>query len=305
MHLDMNLLGALDALLDEGSVGGAAARLHLSQPAMSRTLSRIRRATGDEILVRSGRRMVPTPYAVAVRDEVHRLADQVRAVLSPERELRLELLEATFTVRCHDAITVALAPRLVRRVRAEAPGVRLRFLAEASLDDGGLRSGRTDLEIGSAEPSTADIESCTITSGRFVVALRAGHPLTRGTLTAARYAAAEHVTVSRRGRFSDAVDDALHELGLTRIVVASAPTSTAALRIVRDTDCVVAVPDGIAQTEIDALGLVVVPQPLDTPAVPMVMNWHARNGSDSAHRWLRAIVRDELRAITVEPPVAF
>jgi DNA-binding transcriptional LysR family regulator len=81
MHLDLNLLTALDALLDERGVGAAADRLHLSQPAMSRTLSRIRRATGDPILVRSGRTMLPTPYAEQIRDEVHQLVTRAQTVL--------------------------------------------------------------------------------------------------------------------------------------------------------------------------------------------------------------------------------
>jgi len=296
MQLDMNLLAALDVLLQEGSVGGAADRLHLSQPAMSRTLARIRAATGDDILVRSGRAMIPTPYAVSVRDEVHLLAEQVRSVLSPSRELRLEELEATFTLQCHDAITATLAPRLLQRVRSEAPGVRLRFLAEASTDDSGLRNGRTDLEVGSGIGATADIESATITSGRFVVAMRAGHPLAARSLTPRRYAGAEHVIVSRRGRFTDPVDGALEALGLDRLVVATAPTSAAALHIVQQTDCVTTVPEGICQTDIDALGLVAVPHPLDLPRVPMIMNWHARNRNDPAQRWLRALVREELHA---------
>ena len=298
----MNLLAALDVLLDEGSVGGAADRLHLSQPAMSRTLSRIRKATGDEILVRSGRTMVPTPYAVEVRDRVHQLAEQVRAVLSPDRELDLDRLDAAFTFQCHDAVTNALAPRLVRRLRTEAPGVRLRFLAEASTDADGLRTGRTDLEIGSSAPSTADIESHTLNSGGFVVAVRRDHRLARGALTTRRYAGADHVVVSRRGRLIDPVDDALRQLGLSRTVVASAPTAIAALYIVKATDAITAVPEGICAPDMDALGLVALPHPLDLPGVPMIMNWHSRNNGDSAHRWLRTVVRDELKAITGELP---
>jgi DNA-binding transcriptional LysR family regulator len=300
VQLDLNLLTALDVLLEEESVGGAADRMHLSQPAMSRTLARIRKATGDEILVRSGRTMVPTPYAASVRDDVHSLAEQVRAVLTPTRELRLNELEATFTVQCHDAVTNALAPRLIRLLRAEAPGVRLRFLAEASSDYDGLRTGRTDIEIGSAAGATADVDSYTISSGRFVVAMRAGHRLARGTLTARRYAGAEHVTVSRRGRFADPVDEALQNLGLTRTVIASAPTSTAALHIVRGSDAITAVPEGICGPDIEAFGLVAFPHPLELPGVPMVMKWHTRNNNDAPHRWLRTIIRDQLRAMTGE-----
>lgn len=294
MHMDFNLLHALDALLEEGSVGGAAERLHLSQPAMSRTLARIRKATGDGILVRAGRSMAPTPYAVGVRDQVHALVEQVQAVLSPERDVRLDELQATFTLRCHDAVTNALAPGLIARVQLEAPHVRLRFLAESGSDEEGLRTGRTDIEIGSTAGATADIASVTIGTGRLTVAMRAEHPLAHQSLTARRYSDADHVTVSRRGRLRDPVDALLAEKGASRRVVASAPTSTAALHIIRETDTLVIVPEDICASDITAFGLVTKPLPFDVPEVPVVMNWHVRNNDDTAHSWLRSVIIQQL-----------
>ena len=155
MQLDLNLLTALDALLEEGSVAGAADRLHLSAPAMSRQLGRIRRSTGDQILVRTGRTMTPTPHALAVRAEVHALVQRANGVLSPERELDLATLERTFTLQWHDAVLTAIGPSLLATVQAQAPGVRLRLLAEARTDTNDLRHGQVDLEIGSAEPRAA------------------------------------------------------------------------------------------------------------------------------------------------------
>ncbi|MGG7507426.1 LysR family transcriptional regulator [Plantibacter sp. YIM 135249] len=294
MHIDLNLLTALDALLEEGSVGGAAERLHLSQPAMSRTLARIRVETGDGILVRSGRSMVPTPYAVAVRDRVHALVEQARAVLSPERELHLDELDATFTLRCHDALTNALAPRLIARVQREAPNVRLRFLAESESDEDGLRSGRTDVEIGSAPGATADIASTTIGSGGMVVVMRPEHPLAAESMTVRRFARADHVIVSRRGRLDDPIDALLAEAGESRRVVASAPTSTAALRIASGTDALVIVPESVCAADVAAYGLVAKPLPFEMPDVAVVMNWHVRHNDDAAHRWLRSLVAAEL-----------
>jgi DNA-binding transcriptional LysR family regulator len=122
MSLDLNLLTALDALLEEGSVAGAADRLRLSSPAMSRTLGRIRRATGDPIMVRTGRTMAPTPYALGLRADVHRLVEQARTLLAPERELDLAGLNRTFTVRFHDVVADAIGPDLVAAVRDGAPG---------------------------------------------------------------------------------------------------------------------------------------------------------------------------------------
>src|SRR3954466_4034617 len=147
-NLDLNLLTALDALLEEHSVTGAAARLHLSEPAMSRTLSRIRTALRDPVLVRSGRRMVPTPRAVAIRGEVHDLVHRAQAVFAPPGAPDLSTLDRTFTLLASDLAASVAAP-LIARMAAEAPGVRLRFLGESpQTDTAALRSGDVDLDIG-------------------------------------------------------------------------------------------------------------------------------------------------------------
>lgn len=143
MQLDLNLLTALDALLEEGSVAGAAARLHVTAPAMSRSLGRIRKATGDQMLVRTGRSMVPTTRALAMRAEVHALVQQAHQLLSAQQELDLATLERVFTVRWHDALTAACGTALIAAVRRRAPGVRLRLSAEPGTDDAELRRGRS------------------------------------------------------------------------------------------------------------------------------------------------------------------
>ena len=206
MHLDLNLLRALDVLLEEGSVASAATRLHLSQPAMSRTLGRIREATGDRILVRAGRAMLPTPYALSVREQVHALVLEAHAVLAPHRELDLQTLHRTFSLRCHDAVTNALGSGLLARVQAQAPGVRLRLLAEGSVDTNELRGGQVDLEVGSTVPTLPDIRHVILGRHRLAVAVRADHPCTRGAFTAERFAQGRHILVSRRGRLRDPVD---------------------------------------------------------------------------------------------------
>jgi len=297
MQLDLNLLSALDALLEEGSVAGAAARMHVSAPAMSRTLGRIRRATGDQILVRTGWTMTPTPHAIAVRSEVHALVQQANAVLSPQRPLDLEQLERTFTLQCHDAIGTAIGPALLAIVQAQAPGVALRLLAEAATDTNDLRHGQVDLEIGAAVPSQPEIRHETIGEDRLVLAVRSGHPLASGKTDLGRYARAQHLTVSRRGRLSDPVDKALAALGLRRRVVASAPTSTSALLFVRQSDLVVVVPEQMCRSAVVALGLQTLPLPLKMTPVPVHQAWHQRYDTDNAHSWLRAQVREAMRMV--------
>lgn len=301
MQLDLNLLTALDALLEEGSVTGAAARLHVSAPAMSRTLGRIRRTTGDQILVRTGRTMTPTPHAVAIREEVHGLVHQAQSVLSRDRDVDLATLERTFTLKWHDSLANACGPALLTAVHAQAPGVQLRFMAESSTDTQDLRRGEADLEAGSAEPALPEIRHETVGHDRLVVVVRAGHPLTEGALTLDRYAAAEHVTVSRRGRLSDPLDDALHARGLRRRVIAAAPTGATALQLVRGGDLVVAVPEAVSRPAFGDLGLRALPLPLDLPAIPINLVWHQRYDGDRAHLWLRDQARTVLRAVCRPP----
>ncbi|MEV6413769.1 LysR family transcriptional regulator [Kribbella sp. NPDC051718] len=297
MQLDLNLLAALDALLEEGSVQAAADRTHVTAPAMSRSLGRIRRTTGDQILVRTGRTMTPTPYAIAVREQVHELLQQVQGVLAPSRELDLATLDRTFTLRWHDSLVAVAGPKLLAAV-GQAPGVRLRFIAESSGDTPGLRRGEVDLEANANHTPAADIHTELVVSDiHHVVAVRQDHPLTKHkALTAAQYAAAEHLTVSRRGHLANSIDDVLAQRGLTRRVVASAATEAAAFAFIRTTDLLVTVPELTATTAAKDLDLALLPLPLETPPAAVYLSWHQRYDTDRAHTWLRNLARTALQS---------
>ncbi|AZM93789.1 LysR family transcriptional regulator [Streptomyces sp. W1SF4] len=304
MQLDLNLLTALDALLEEGSVAGAAARLHVTAPAMSRSLGRIRKATGDQILVRTGRSMVPTTRALAMRAQVHALVQQAHQLLSAQRELDLASLDRVFTVRWHDALTAACGTALIAAARRQAPGVRLRLSAEAGTDDAELRRGEVDLESSSGVPTLSGISHRLVGRDRLVVAVRPGHPLTEGPLSLERYAAAEHLTVSRRGSLRDPMDDALTARGLERRVAAAGPTASFALQLALATDLVVTLPDAVTRTGREELGLVTLPPPLPLPEVPLYLLWHQRYDDDHAHTWLRDLAAATVQAVFTPPTAA-
>lgn len=299
MNLDLNLLVALDALLEEGSVGGAARRLHLSEPAASRALGRIRSAIGDPILVRSGRQMVLTPRAQELRTEVHALVERAHAVFTPPGPPDPATLRRTFTVLADD-VAIALGPELLARVRGEAPGVSLRFLGEDPAADGSLqlRDGRVDLDIGVVEDAPPEIVVEPLFTDRMAAVVRAGHPLTEGALTASRYAAAEHVSASRRGKLTGPIDEALAGMGLSREVAMAVPTFGAALVVVARTDLVGLMPARLGRRAVEALGLVSLDPPLDLPSKEIAMAWHQRYDTDGAHRWLRTKVRETITALT-------
>lgn len=297
VHVDLNLLVALDALLEENSVQGAADRLQLSAPAVSRTLNRIRRATGDDILVRTGRTMTPTPYALQLRDETHALVQRARTLLSPARRLDLQTLTRVFTLRGHDALTTALAPLLTSSLSTAAPHAALRILSEAPGDSTDLIRGQVDLEVGAGRPSLPEIAFEEVGADRLEVVFRAGHPLLLTRLTPKTFAAAMHVTVSRRGRLRNAIDDALAAQGFERRVITALPTSSAALDLVARTDCLTVVAGRLCRPTWTARELETRPLPFDIPPVPVIIAWHRRYGTDPAHAWLRGMVHDALKSL--------
>jgi DNA-binding transcriptional LysR family regulator len=297
MHLDLNLLTALDALLDEGGVGAAADRLHLSQPAMSRTLGRIRQATGDQILVRAGREMLPTPYAEQIREEVHQLVTRAQAVLTPTAAVEPATLERTFTIQCNDVIAGALLPALAADLIESAPGVRLRFLGETATTADELRRGQVDVRITDAAPEHADTRSVTVLTDDLAVVGRRDLPYDPSTWDG--LVALPHIVISRRGRTHDRIDDLLSARHLRRRVVFAVPTLALALCAVAGRDLVTVAPRMLAGRALPpALRTYALPVP--TPAVPAVLAWHARHDRDAAHRWLRTLITDALTAITRE-----
>ncbi|OZE91270.1 LysR family transcriptional regulator [Rhodococcus sp. 14-2686-1-2] len=297
MHVDLNLLLALDALLEENSVQGAADRMRLSAPAMSRALGRIRRATGDDILVRSGRTMAPTPRALEIRDEAGDLVRRASALLTPRREVDLARVDRTFVVRCHDALLGTLAPRLLDMVADAMPQVSIRFVAEAANDDLDVQRGRVDLDIGATSAPAPDISSTFVGTDRVVAAMRPGNPLASDVVTAASFASARHVIVSRRGRDRDRVDEVLGGIGLDRRVCAVVPTSSSALELVSDSDLVAVVAEGMCAAPMRRFGIVARSLPFELPGSPVHILWHRRNDSDPPHAWLRSRARDVLDAV--------
>jgi len=295
---DLNLLTALDALLTEGSVVGAARRLRLSSSAMSRTLARLRQATGDPLLVRAGRGLVRTPRATELRERVRDLVQNAQTVLRPVvASLDLAELKRSFTIRSNEGFVEVFAGQLVAAVAAVAPSVRLRFVPKPDKDVGALREGLVDLEIGVLGKSGPEIRVQTLFRDHFVCAVREGHPLLRtGKITAKRYAAYGHVVASRRGIESGPVDQALGALGLARTVVAVVPSFRAALSVASVSDLLALVTDSFfnaTQGDQTRSGFAKVrsfPLPIRTEAITVSQMWHPRLDADPAHRWLRGLV---------------
>ncbi|MEU5518766.1 LysR family transcriptional regulator [Streptomyces griseoaurantiacus] len=301
--LDANLAVALDALLTEQSVTRAAARLHTSPAAMSRTLGRLRRTLQDPLLVRAGQAMVPTPRALALREEAAAVVRRLGALLSPGEGADPATLHSTFTLQTADLVGAALTPGLLHLARQEAPGVSFRFCTEELEAGSALREGRIDLEIGSIDHVDPETRVEKLVMLRMVAAVRPGHPLTEKALDPPRLAAAEHVVVSRKGRFTGPLDSALAERDLHRRVTAVLPSHLAAMALAARSDVVCLVPAALPGEPgsplthtATALGLRLLDIPVPLPPLNIGMAWHPRHTADGAHRWLRNAVRRALHA---------
>lgn len=288
---DLNLLITLDVLLAEGSVARAARRLRLSPSATSRALARLRETTGDPLLVRAGRGLVPTPRALELRERVGQLVQDGSAVLRPAEKLDLGQLVRTFTLRTSDGFVENVAPALLARLGREAPGVRLRFVQKPDKDSASLRDGTVDLETGVVGTTTGpEVRAQALFRDRFVGVVRQGHPLSKGKITPRRYAAGRHILVSRRGLDKGPIDEALAPLGLEREIVTIVGGFSAALALARASDLIASVPE--RHTGHLRTGLHSFPLPVSVPEVTVSLLWHPRLDADPAHRWLRGCVRD-------------
>jgi DNA-binding transcriptional LysR family regulator len=301
--IDLNLLVALDVLLAEESVTEAARRLGLSPSAMSRTLSRLRAVTGDPLLVRAGRSLVPTRFAETLRDRVHAVTQDARGILRPAAgELDLAALEAVFSIRVSEAFLEMLSAPLVAAVMQAAPRVRLRFVLKPDKDPLPLREGLIDLEIGVLGTPAPELRTRLLVRDRLIGVVRDGHPLLAGAaVTAEPYAACSHVVASKRGEFTDAVDEGLARLGLKRDVRIVVPGFPDAMRIAAASDLVAAIPlsclgKNKVNERVGQLGIRSFELPVETPEFRVVAIWHPRADADPAHRWLRNIVARVCRA---------
>lgn len=293
---DLNLLITLDVLLAEGNVTRAAQRLGLSPSAMSRSLARLRETTGDPLLVRAGRGLVPTPRALELREKVSQLVQDARAALRPEKMPDLKQLARTFTLRTSEGFAENFGPDLISRASVAAPGVLLRFVQKLDKDSAPLREGTVDLETGVVVTTMGpEVRAQALFRDRFVGVVRLGHPLIQGEMTPERYAAGRHIGISRKGLEMGAIDEALSQFGLAREIGVIVGGFSTAVSMARACDFIASVPE--RHTGNLRAGMHTFTLPFATPEFTVSLLWHPRFHADPAHRWLRGLVVETCAAV--------
>lgn len=293
--IDLNLLRVLDALLDTGSVVGAAAQLHLSSPAVSRSLGRLRKVLDDPLFVRAGRELVPTELAKSLRVPTQAALEEVLKVLQPSRSSDPINLKRRFAIRADDSIIAVLAIPLMERVQMSAPGVDIDFLRDDPSYVTQFRTGELDFRIGVHVEEHRDTRSEVLLTDRFVAIVHKDHALAGRRLTNRKFADAHHVTVSPVGKRTGPIDVALAEIGLDRKHITTVTSFVVAVHLVATTDQVGSVPRTIAKTMARALPIVSLEIPLSLPTFDVCLTWHDRHSDDSAHQWLRTQIVDAVR----------
>jgi len=287
---DLNLLRAFDALMDERSVTRAAARLALSQPAVSAILGRLREAFGDPLFIGTSRGITPTARALALAAPVKQLLADVDRLLAPQH-FDPATARLTLTMAGTDYALRAVAQPFIAALRPLAPGLRV---ALRPLDEAGLREqferGELDLALLTPETAPPELHSRRLFDERYVCVMRAQHPAAAGPLGLDEFCALEHGVVSPQGGgFTGATDDALARLDRRRHVAVSVPSFVMLLDLVRGSDLVALLPRRLIG-DADAAGLVLRAPPLDVPGFTKILAWHARTHEDPAHRWARELI---------------
>lgn len=297
---DFNLLVALDVLLTEASVAGAARRLNLSTSAMSRTLSRLRNVTGDPILVRAGRNMVLTPWAEAARERVRNAVQEARAVLQPSADtLNVEELARLFTIRANDGFVVAFGPALIASVAKAAPDVCLRFAPKPEKTSRYLREGLVDLEIGVQSNMGPEIRIQRLFQDRFVGAVRKAHPLVSlSKIDVNAFISWGHVVAAPDGSLKGYVDEALAELGVKRKVASVVPGFPTALSVALESNLIAMVPALYLLNQQMTDKLHIFELPFTARVITVSQMWHPKMENDPGHRWLREKVREVCREVS-------
>ncbi len=290
--IDLNLLVVVDAVLETGSATRAAARLHVTQSAVSNALRRARELFGDPLVVRSGRGLSPTPMAQALAGPLRDTLARVRGLLGDEGRFDPATSTRRFQIACSDAVGLTLLPRLLPRFEAALPNATLQIVTlNRMVELGELGQTGIDLLIGAPPTTPPECEEQVLFEDPMVAIVRAGHPKVASRLTLARYCALAHVEVAIFGVPDVRIDRALARHGRTRRIEVAASHIAMLPALVANSDCVATVTRSMVALFGASLKLRGFKPPVELEPLAIRQIWHRRVAEDPGSRMLRELVR--------------
>jgi DNA-binding transcriptional LysR family regulator len=291
MHLDLNLLPVFITLMEERNVTRAAERLGITQPALSNALNRLRGAIGDPLFVRERYGMRPTPAALELLPVITSSLSAIDNAVRSQRDFDPATAERLVTIASNSYVEFVLMPKLVAKLREEAPGIRLRLVPFGNdLGETGAVSGDTAMVLGRiVDPPDSLVVQHLMDDGLACV-VRADHPRVGDALTPEVYESLQHVNVLPPGRMRAGLFQALERKGLKREVAVSVTHFLTVPEIVAVTDHCATLPLLVCRHLLGDPRLRVLPAPVDLGTFPVELGWHVRYRNDPAHRWLRSTI---------------
>jgi len=293
-ELDLHHVKILHVLLAERSLTRAAACLDLTQPAISKTLARLRTYFGDPLFVRVGMRMEPTPKALELAVPVKAVLDQMRELRSGHEAFDPAKSERTFSLVMVDAAVVQMLPPLLNHLRDHAPGVHVQAVrCEVQTIDLWLESGLADLAIGAFPALVQGIRRHPLWLETFVSVVRDDHPRKAQLTSREVFVQEKHALVSAAGTGHgyQSAEKILEEVIPARNIVCRVPMFSAAALVAKHSDCVATLPRTVGTTMAKDLSLHLFDCPIRLPDMEIGQYWHERYHRDPGNRWLREVVR--------------
>ncbi|MEM6545142.1 MAG: LysR family transcriptional regulator [Pseudomonadota bacterium] len=304
-HSDLSLLPILEQLIGTQSVTASAIALDMSVPTVSRALARLRTMFDDDLLVRSGRRMVLTPKAERIYPQLKLGLSQISGLATAGEASRLDQAHQHFKIRCDDTFAGVIADELTNRIRNAAPKLRVDLVSETGTSDEDLREGRVDLELGGRATFPDEVVVKNLGQQHLVVLMRRDHVLNNASATLNNLFDQEHVLASVQEAHSKPLKMALEKRGLKRKVAIVVPSYYAAGVALSNSDLVATMPAVMGRHLSQLFGLATRPVKLNLTPIQASVAWHSRYRKDPIHTWLRKqIIELVAKQLQVKKPVS-
>ena len=301
-NFNLNLLVALDGLLEQRSVTAAAKRVRVTPSAMSHSLAELRELLDDPLLVRAGRGMVLTPRAEELVGPLHTLLLDAERLLRGQARFEPSTAERRFVIAAPDFLATLLLPKLLEVRACEAPGISFDVVPSVRRGNAWLlESGDLDLALGAIVDEAPGIRRMDLCTEGFACAARKGHPRIAGALDLESYVETPHLLITLGDDSGPTwIDEALARLGKKRRVAARVRYFMAAPLVIARSDLLLTGPSMLLRYFAEVVPLQILAPPIELPTYPEEAYWHQRFDEDPAHAWLRGLVKNAARSFGLQ-----